>query len=111
MQVEPGQITAILDNGCQFEGRLTFEGTVKIGGDFKGEIFTNDTLIVNETANIDAQVEAEYIIIKGQVAGNLFARRKVVMQPPAIFKGTVTTPSLQIEEGVAFEGASYMPKA
>ncbi len=32
------------------------------------------------------------------------------MNPPAIFKGTVTTPSLKIEEGVVFEGASHMPK-
>jgi cytoskeletal protein CcmA (bactofilin family) len=33
------------------------------------------------------------------------------MYPPAIFKGTVTSPSLKIEEGVIFEGASFMPKS
>lgn len=105
-----GHVTAILDSGASFEGRLTFEGTVQIGGSFKGEIFSNDILIVNEGAIVDAQIEADTIIIKGQVEGNLFARRKVIMHPPAIFKGTVTTPSLKIDEGVVFEGASYMPK-
>lgn len=106
-----GQVTALLDQGASFEGRLTFEGTVRIGGKFSGEIFTKDTLIVNPGAQVDAQVEAEVVIISGSVQGNVFAGRQVIMHPPARFRGTVTTPSLRIDEGVVFEGASYMPKA
>lgn len=106
-----GQVTAILDQGAAFEGKLTFEGTVQIGGEFRGEIFTKDTLVVNEGSQVNAQIEADTIIISGKVEGNLFARRRVIMHPPAIFKGTVTTPSLRIDEGVVFEGASYMPKS
>lgn len=111
MDVGPGQVTALLDQGSAFDGRLTFEGTVRIGGTFRGEIFTNDTLVVNPGAKIDAQIEADTVIICGGVKGNIFARRKVIMHPPATFTGTVTTPSLQIDEGVVFEGASYMPKS
>lgn len=107
--VQPGQVTALLDHGARFEGRLTFEGTVRIGGHFAGEIFTNDTLVVNPGASVEAQIEADTVIISGYVSGNLFARRRVIMHPPAVFKGTVTTPSLRIDEGVVFEGASYMP--
>lgn len=106
----PGNITAILDQGSSFEGKLTFEGTVQIGGNFKGEIFTKDTLVINSGSKVVAEIEAETIIINGNVEGNLFARKKVIMNPPATFKGTVTTPSLKIEEGVVFEGASHMPK-
>jgi cytoskeletal protein CcmA (bactofilin family) len=105
-----GQVTALLDKGANFEGRLTFEGTVRIGGQFKGEIFTNDTLVVDPGAKLDAQVEADTVIICGRVKGNIFARRRIVMHPPAHFTGTVTSPSLRIDEGVVFEGASYMPK-
>jgi cytoskeletal protein CcmA (bactofilin family) len=104
-------VTAILDQGATFEGKLSFEGTVQIGGCFKGEIFTKDTLVINPGSKVIAQVEAENIIISGYVEGNLFARKKIIMHPPAVFKGTVTTPSLRIEEGVVFEGASYMPKS
>jgi cytoskeletal protein CcmA (bactofilin family) len=108
--VRQGEVTALLDKGSIFEGRLTFEGTVRIGGSFKGEIFTNDTLVINPGARVDAQVEADTVIICGAVKGNIFARRKVIMHPPATFTGTVTAPSLRIDEGVVFEGASYMPK-
>lgn len=105
-----GHVSAILDHGAKFEGKLTFEGTVQIGGEFRGEIFTKDTLIVTQGAVVHAEIEAETIIISGRVEGNLFARRRVIMHPPAVFKGTVTSPSLRIDEGVVFEGASYMPK-
>jgi cytoskeletal protein CcmA (bactofilin family) len=105
------QITALLDKGSFFEGKLTFEGTVQISGEFKGEIFTKDNLIIKEGAYVNAQIEAETVIISGRVEGQIFARKKVYMLPPAIFKGTVTSPSLKIEEGVIFEGASFMPKS
>ena len=110
LDVEPGQITALLDVGSKFEGKLTFEGTVRIGGQFFGEIFTHDTLVIDAGAKVEAQVEADIVIIAGNFSGNIFARRRVLMHPPAIFKGTVTSPSLRIDEGVVFEGASYMPK-
>jgi cytoskeletal protein CcmA (bactofilin family) len=103
-------ISAILEKGAQFNGKLTFEGTVRLGGKFEGEIFTNDTLIIGESGEVNAQVEADTVILNGKFEGNLFAKSKVIMNPPAYFKGTVTTPSLKIEEGVVFEGASYMPK-
>ena len=104
------QVTAVLDRGARFDGKLTFEGTVQIGGEFRGEIFSKDTLIINEGAHVFAEIEADTIVISGKVEGNLFARRRVTMHPPAVFKGTVTSPSLRIDEGVVFEGASYMPK-
>jgi cytoskeletal protein CcmA (bactofilin family) len=108
--IPDGQLTALLDHGAAFDGRLTFEGTVRIGGQFKGEIFTQDTLVVEAGARVEAQIEADVVVISGHVVGNVFARRRIIMHPPAVFRGTVTSPSLRIDEGVVFEGASYMPK-
>ena len=104
-------ISTLIEEGASFEGRLSYSGTAKIAGHFRGEIFTRDQLVISETAFVNAEVEASYVILKGQFEGNIVAHNKVVMIPPANFKGTVTTPSLKIEEGVVFEGASYVPKA
>src|SRR5580658_5185574 len=95
-----GAVTALLEKGASFDGRLTFEGTVRIGGNFKGEIFTQDTLVINSGAHVEAQIEADVVIISGHLSGNVFARRRVIMHPPAVFRGTVTSPSLRIDEGV-----------
>jgi cytoskeletal protein CcmA (bactofilin family) len=104
-------ISTIIENGSSFEGRLSFSGTAKIAGQFKGEIYTKDHVVITETGQVYAEIEAGYVTILGNLEGNIVASKKVIMMPPAVFRGTVTTPSLKIEEGVVFEGASYVPKA
>lgn len=100
------QVIGILQEGTTFEGNLSFVGTLKIGGNFKGEIISNDTLIVDETARIEGQIKVGEIIIKGEVQGTVLASEKVTMLAPAKFKGSVSSPNLKIEEGVLFDGAS-----
>jgi cytoskeletal protein CcmA (bactofilin family) len=103
-------VSALVEAGCSFEGRMSFSGAAKISGQFIGEIFTRDELIISEGGSVSAEVEAGEVLLKGTFEGNIVAHRKVTMVPPAKFRGTVTTPSLKIEEGVVFEGASFVPK-
>src|SRR4051794_7203685 len=101
-------VTAVIDQGCEFEGKLCFHGTVRIGGSFRGEIYTPDTLIISEGARVDAQIEAGSIIISGEVNGSLRAKYRVEIHRPAVFRGDILTPSLSVDEGVIFEGSSKM---
>jgi cytoskeletal protein CcmA (bactofilin family) len=103
-----GVVTAVIDHGCEFEGKLCFHGTVRIGGVFRGEIYTPDTLIIAEGARVDAQIDAGTIIISGEVNGSLRAKHRVEIHRPAIFRGDILTPSLSVDEGVIFEGSSKM---
>ncbi len=101
-------VTAVIDQGCEFEGKLCFHGTVRIGGSFRGEIYTPDTLIISEGARVHAQIEAGVIIISGEVNGSLRAKYRIEIHRPAIFRGDILTPSLSVDEGVIFEGSSKM---
>lgn len=103
---DKNQVIGILQEGTKFEGNLSFVGTLKIGGDFKGEILSPDILIVDESARVEGQISVGEIIIKGTVEGQIFASKKVTMLSPAKFKGSVSSPNLKIEEGVLFDGAS-----
>lgn len=103
-------ISTLIEENSSFEGRLSFSGTAKISGQFRGEIYTKHHLVITETAQVTAEIEAGMVTIMGNLEGNVVATKKVIMMPPATFRGTVTTPSLKIEEGVVFEGASYVPK-
>ena len=58
-----GRLTALLDEGASFEGKLSFEGVVRIGGSFRGEIFTRDTLVINPGATVEAEVAAVKVIV------------------------------------------------
>lgn len=103
-----GEINTLLGRGAEFEGKLTFEGTVRIDGVLRGEVFTDDVLIVGEGARLEAEIEVGEIIIQGSVTGNVRAKRSIEILAPGRVKGDLTTPSLQIDKGVIFEGRSYM---
>ena len=93
------------------KGKCVFYGAVRIGGVFKGEIFTSDILIISEGAKVDAIIDAGVIIISGEVSGKLRARHRIEIHKPAIFIGEIITPSLSVEDGVHFEGRSQMSQS
>ncbi len=101
-------ICAIIEEGCKFEGNLSFSGTVRIAGYVNGSIFSNDTLIISEGAVINADINANIVIISGSVKGTIKASSRVEIRRPARFEGTVTSPSLIVEEGVIFHGITKM---
>jgi cytoskeletal protein CcmA (bactofilin family) len=105
---ENHSVTAVIEQGCEFEGKLTFEGTVRIGGRFKGEIYSRDTLVVSEGASVEGDVQVGTAIINGEFTGNLKAVDRAEIHRPAVFKGDIDTPSLQVDEGVIFEGEAKM---
>jgi cytoskeletal protein CcmA (bactofilin family) len=103
-----GEITTLLGRGSEFEGKLTFEGTVRIDGKLSGEIFSEDVLVVGEGAMVNAEIDVGVIIVEGNVTGNIRAKRAVELHAPARVKGNIETPSLYIDKGVMFEGFSKM---
>ena len=103
-----GDLNALLGRGSEFEGKLTFEGTVRIDGKFTGTIVTNDVLVVGEGAKISAEITCGTIIVHGEITGNVKAKGAVELHHPAKVKGNLETPSLMIEKGVIFEGQCKM---
>src|SRR6516162_2677360 len=103
-----GEINTLLGRGSEFEGKLTFEGTVRIDGKLSGEIFSEDVLVVGEGAMVNAEIDVGVIIVEGTVTGNIRAKRAVELHAPARVKGNIETPSLYVDKGVMFEGFSKM---
>lgn len=101
----------LLGEGAEFEGKLTFAGTVRIDAKFKGSIFTNDVLVVGEHARIDADITCGTVIVYGEVNGNIKAKIAVELHHPAKLRGNVESPSLCIDKGVVFQGESKMAQA
>ncbi len=102
------EVTTLLGRGSEFEGKLSFEGTVRIDGKLSGEIFTDDTLIIGEGAEVNAEINVGAVVIEGTVHGNVNAKRSVEIHTPGKVIGNISTPSLFIEKGVIFEGNCQM---
>jgi cytoskeletal protein CcmA (bactofilin family) len=101
-------LNALLGRGSEFDGKLTFEGTVRVDGKFTGTIVTNDVLVVGEGAKIAAEITCGTIIVHGEITGNIRAKIGVELHHPAKVRGNVETPILMVEKGVIFEGQTKM---
>jgi len=97
-----------LGKGSRIEGKLNFEGSVRIDGQIDGEIEAQDTIIIGDTAVINAHISAGTVIVKGKVIGDVDGRKRVELRSPGKLTGNITTPSLVIHEGVVFEGHCSM---
>lgn len=99
------EITALLGRGTSFEGKLHFEGRVRIDGSFRGEISSPDVLIIGEGAEIVAEIEVGTVIIKGgSVEGTVRAAHSIELYVPAKVSGTLHSPEIFMDKGVQFSG-------
>jgi cytoskeletal protein CcmA (bactofilin family) len=94
----------LLGPGVEFDGKLTFKGTVRIDAVFKGSIATTDVLIVGERARIDAEITCGTVIVHGVVNGNVRATSGVELRRTARVRGNVEAPSLAVEKGAVLHG-------
>jgi cytoskeletal protein CcmA (bactofilin family) len=103
-----GALTAFIDQGSSFEGKLSFKDTVRIDGHFSGEISSENTLVVGESGIIEANVHSQTVIISGTVAGDIVAGKRVVIHKTGRVDGNVSTPSLVMEDGAVLNGMLKM---
>ena len=104
-------VHTILGKESSFEGKLVFDGTVRIDGRFKGEIRTDNVLVVGQGARVDAQIAVGSIVVNGEVTGDITAKHSIEIHAPAKVRGNLVTPQLLIDRGVIFEGTCKMEEA
>ena len=103
-------LSAFIDQGSVFEGKLSFKDTVRIDGGFKGEISSENTLIVGESGEINATIHSSTVVVSGTVTGDINAAESVVLHKSAHVDGDINTPSIVVEKGAVFNGSLAMGK-
>jgi len=106
----PGGLTAFIDQGSEFEGKLSFKDTVRIDGRFRGEISSENTLIVGESGEIEAMIRSKTVAVSGSVVGDITAETKVVLHKTARVDGNIQAGALVIEDGAQLNGQVTMGK-
>ncbi len=103
------EIHALLGAGTRYEGKLLFDGRVRIDGRFTGEIASDGVLIIGEGAEIEASIAVGTLIVRGgRVVGDVQASELVEIHAPGRIDGDIRTPELFMEKGVVFEGHCSM---
>ncbi len=101
-------VVTILNSGCHFSGRLYCRGASRIGGRVEGQIVSEGLLIIEESAVVVAEIQAEEVIIQGAVKGRIIAKSRIELSPSSRVDGDLRSPALVVQQGAAFSGRSFM---
>jgi cytoskeletal protein CcmA (bactofilin family) len=97
------KITGFFDKDTEFKGDLTFKGSFRIDGYFKGTIVSDSMLVIGEQGKVEAEVRAGYVVINGEIKGTIRAEDKVEVHSRGRVFGAIITPKLVVEEGAYLE--------
>jgi len=102
-------LSVFLGSDSRLEGLLTFAGQARLDGHFKGTIKGDGSLLIGPQARVEAEIEAEEVIISGEVHGDVAATGRIELKSPGRLNGNISAPLVVMDEGVLFEGHCSMP--
>lgn len=104
----PQTPSTIVGVGSSFRGTLMVTGTLRIDGEFEGDILNCDRLEVGEHGIMRSDVEVKSALIMGRIHGNLRALGTIELKSGAHVEGDVAALSVIMEPGVFFTGRCTM---
>ena len=103
-----GELEGFLDEGSSFSGEVTFHDTLRIDGKFEGAVRSGNTLIVGESADVNAEVDVAVVSVSGRIRGNVRASERVELHPTARAECSLDCKVLVVHEGALFDGQCAM---
>lgn len=104
-------LNGFMDVGTEFVGELRFRDTFRIDGRLKGKVVSDNTLVVGESGNVEAEIDCGVVSIRGSVSGKIHGRQRIELLAGCRVHGTLVSPKLVIEDGAFFEGNCDMSAA
>jgi cytoskeletal protein CcmA (bactofilin family) len=86
------------------QGRLEIQGDLKIQGNVEGELKATGDVTIDSTATIQASIEGSNVSVRGQVTGNVTAKRRLTLGGSGRLNGDVKVARLTVEDGATLNG-------
>jgi len=97
------KLAGLIDVESEFKGDLSFKGSFRIEGNFKGTINSDSLLVIGERGKVEADVKVGQLVINGEIRGTLQATDRVEVHDKGRVFGTILSPTLVVEEGAYLE--------
>ncbi|MFK7884653.1 MAG: polymer-forming cytoskeletal protein [Phycisphaerales bacterium] len=94
----------VIGPDTKIKGEMFFEKSARILGSFEGKIAAHGEVQIGSGAQCNAAVEAERIIVDGNVNGPITARDRLTLTANAKVQGDLTAGTLVVAEGASFVG-------
>ena len=104
MNTTPSNSKNVLGSDVEIKGNLKFAGELTFEGKLDGEIHTDGVLNLGDTAVINGNINAQTVVVRGKLTGNINAKEKIEIKAKAELFGDIRATKLIVEEGVTFVG-------
>ncbi|MFQ5606826.1 MAG: polymer-forming cytoskeletal protein [Candidatus Zixiibacteriota bacterium] len=102
------QMNTILGKETTFTGTLEVRGGLRVDGVVKGKIISSDEVTIGSTGMVEAQIEANSVVVAGKLVGDIISNERIELQANCDVEGDLRSKSLVIEQGAVFCGGCNM---
>ena len=105
------EFTALLGAGTEYNGRLSFKGTVRVDGRFVGDIVSEGKLILGKDAYVEGTIRVNELVVHGILRGEVVVTKRTILHQTARIHANMATALLIMEEGAELHGNLCMGAA
>ena len=103
-------VDTIIGLNVNLKGNLKNKGSIQINGTVEGEVRSDESVNVGETAKVIGPVIAKTIEVSGEIKGVVEATERLELNPTGKVIGDINAKNLIIKSGAVFIGKSNMPQ-
>jgi|UniRef100_A0A7C4YG29 cytoskeletal protein CcmA (bactofilin family) len=101
-------LMSLITEGSRIEGKVSFNGSVRIDGTIDGEIVATEKVIVGNTGHIKGKVKCQSFTSSGKCEGTFEVAELTELLKGATLEGELSCKKLIVEEGVILDGNVMM---
>jgi cytoskeletal protein CcmA (bactofilin family) len=95
---------SVLGHGTRVRGRVQGDGDLRVEGQVEGDVTLSGDLVIEESAQVQGNVEAAAVTISGALTGDVTSRGPVAIRATARVTGNMGGSEVSLEEGAEFSG-------
>ncbi len=96
---------SVIGRSISIKGELSGEEDLIIQGRVEGNIdLKKNNITVDKSGSVKGDIYGKSITLEGEVEGNLFGEKRIVLQPSGVVRGDMRAPAINLEEGAKFKG-------
>jgi cytoskeletal protein CcmA (bactofilin family) len=100
--------SSVIGSGSVWQGNFQTDGSVRLDGKVSGEVKAAGTVIITQGAQVNAVIQARFVVIGGSFDGQLYCSERLELLPTSRIKGSMTTPQISVGEGAFIDGEIHM---
>lgn len=107
---EVKQFSTLIGAQTKLVGRLESADDTIIDGSVEGQCVVDGVLIIGEDGSWQGNIEAQNVIVSGEVKGDILVHSKLELTKTARVSGRISSPTIAVAEGAVHDGEVHMSK-